>query len=228
MLSDFQVDRCLHPCLDSAFPAQSCPAPPPPPPTPPTSSPVCDMALGTSPCVLACLHRPHLHPLPLDIQDPALVAPQSDPAVVPLDYNFQPGYPDSTHAFTIPPSSASSASPTIASSVSDSSYMDPTSQDDTIIAQPFSSSLPESTGSPSNEGDSTPASSGAQTPDVDPQILEALRSKDRIYVLKLGETFETLIMERRRVFFPPWFAPIALPSLGGDRPPAAKCCVLLN
>ncbi|KAF8202258.1 hypothetical protein BJ912DRAFT_896867 [Pholiota molesta] len=76
--------------------------------------------------------------------------------------------------------------------------MDPTSQDDTIIAQPFSSPLPESTGSPSNEGDSTPASSGAQTPDVDPQILEALRSKDRIYVLKLGETFETLIMERRQ------------------------------
>ena len=37
----------------------------------------------------------------------------------------------------------------------------------------------------------------AQAPDVDPQILEALKSKDRIYVLKLGETFEDLIKERR-------------------------------
>jgi hypothetical protein len=38
-----------------------------------------------------------------------------------------------------------------------------------------------------------------QTPDVDPQILEALKSKDRIYVLKLGEIFEALIKERRWV-----------------------------
>jgi hypothetical protein len=37
----------------------------------------------------------------------------------------------------------------------------------------------------------------AQTPDIDPQILEALKSKDRIYVLKLGEIFEALIKERR-------------------------------
>jgi hypothetical protein len=33
--------------------------------------------------------------------------------------------------------------------------------------------------------------------DVDPQIIEALRNKDRIYVLKLGETFEALIKERK-------------------------------
>ena len=37
----------------------------------------------------------------------------------------------------------------------------------------------------------------AQAPEVDPQILEALKSKDRIYVLKLGEIFEALIKERR-------------------------------
>jgi hypothetical protein len=36
-----------------------------------------------------------------------------------------------------------------------------------------------------------------QTPEVDPQILEALRSKDRLYVLKLGEAMESLINERR-------------------------------
>ena len=31
--------------------------------------------------------------------------------------------------------------------------------------------------------------------DVDPQIIEALKSKDRIFVLKLGETMESLIRE---------------------------------
>jgi hypothetical protein len=34
-------------------------------------------------------------------------------------------------------------------------------------------------------------------PDVDPQIIEALKSKDRIYVLKLGEQMESLINDRR-------------------------------
>jgi len=33
--------------------------------------------------------------------------------------------------------------------------------------------------------------------DVDPQILEALKSKDRLYVLKLGELMEGLINERK-------------------------------
>jgi len=36
--------------------------------------------------------------------------------------------------------------------------------------------------------------------DVDPQIIEALKSKDRIYVLKLGEQMESLIKDRRCVF----------------------------
>lgn len=36
--------------------------------------------------------------------------------------------------------------------------------------------------------------------DVDPQIIEALKSKDRIYVLKLGEQMENLINDRRCVF----------------------------
>jgi len=33
--------------------------------------------------------------------------------------------------------------------------------------------------------------------DVDAQILEALKSKDRLYVLKLGEMMEGLINERK-------------------------------
>ena len=38
----------------------------------------------------------------------------------------------------------------------------------------------------------------ASSAEVDPQILEALRSsKDRLYVLKLGEQMEALILERQ-------------------------------
>ncbi|KAL4078633.1 hypothetical protein V8B97DRAFT_1056087 [Scleroderma yunnanense] len=33
--------------------------------------------------------------------------------------------------------------------------------------------------------------------EVDPQILEALKSKDRLYVLKLGEQMESLINDHR-------------------------------
>jgi len=50
--------------------------------------------------------------------------------------------------------------------------------------------------------DSDGSATGALALDVDPQILEALRSKDRIYVLKLGESFESLITERRYAFHP--------------------------
>jgi hypothetical protein len=37
------------------------------------------------------------------------------------------------------------------------------------------------------------------TADVDQQIMEALKSKDRLFVLKLGEIMEGLIMERQSV-----------------------------
>ncbi|KAG6381646.1 transmembrane amino acid transporter protein-domain-containing protein [Boletus reticuloceps] len=43
---------------------------------------------------------------------------------------------------------------------------------------------------------------GSALSDVDPQIVEALKSKDRIYVLKLGEQMESLINDRRFVFSP--------------------------
>ncbi|KDQ26668.1 hypothetical protein PLEOSDRAFT_1113166 [Pleurotus ostreatus PC15] len=54
--------------------------------------------------------------------------------------------------------------------------------------------------SPSLSGDLDGAGgSSAQTvTDVDPQILEALKSKDRLYVLKLGELMEGLINDRRQ------------------------------
>ncbi len=40
----------------------------------------------------------------------------------------------------------------------------------------------------------------SSTPDVDVSILEALKSKDRLFVLKLGEQMEALIKERQCVF----------------------------
>ena len=57
--------------------------------------------------------------------------------------------------------------------------------------------------------------------DVDPdvQILEALRNKDRLYVLKLGEQMEAQIKERRcvsAVFAP---SPRSLPASHDDGPP---------
>ncbi|KAL4257334.1 SUZ domain-containing protein [Pleurotus pulmonarius] len=46
--------------------------------------------------------------------------------------------------------------------------------------------------------DDTGGSSAQAVTDVDPQILEALKSKDRLYVLKLGELMEGLINDRRQ------------------------------
>ncbi|KZT10162.1 uncharacterized protein LAESUDRAFT_694804 [Laetiporus sulphureus 93-53] len=57
--------------------------------------------------------------------------------------------------------------------------------------------------SSSNAADSSSGSTDAST-GPDPQIIEALRSKDRLYVLKLGEQMESLINERRtRLDFTP-------------------------
>ena len=51
------------------------------------------------------------------------------------------------------------------------------------------------------DGESAVTGAVLQTPDVDPQILEALRGKERLFVLKLAELFESLIKERRCVLF---------------------------
>lgn len=58
---------------------------------------------------------------------------------------------------------------------------------------------------PFAESESTSAT--AHTPPilgVDPQIVEALKSKERLYVLKLGEQMESLINDRRHVSPPPF------------------------
>jgi hypothetical protein len=54
---------------------------------------------------------------------------------------------------------------------------------------------------PLADSDSTGSANASALPDVDPQIVEALKSKDRIYVLKLGEQMESLINDRRFAFF---------------------------
>lgn len=48
--------------------------------------------------------------------------------------------------------------------------------------------------------DAQPESEPEPEPEADAQILEALRSaKDRLFVLKLGESMESLILERQYV-----------------------------
>ncbi|KAF8967627.1 hypothetical protein BDZ97DRAFT_500749 [Flammula alnicola] len=122
--------------------------------------------------------------------DPSLVAAQSDSSIPRLDHNSHTTYPNA-EATAIQPTSSS---PSIGNPISTASFMEPTTQDDPTIAQSSPSPVPDSSGASASDGDTTTA----LNPDVDPQILEALKSKDRIYVLKLGETFEALIMERRQ------------------------------
>ncbi|KAE9399567.1 hypothetical protein BT96DRAFT_688224 [Gymnopus androsaceus JB14] len=70
------------------------------------------------------------------------------------------------------------------------------SESSSIDGIPFSSPYTPTNDAQSVNGDAT-TSSESLAPQVDPQILEALRSKDRIYVLKLGEIMEELIMEKK-------------------------------
>lgn len=97
-------------------------------------------------------------------------------------------------------------------------------QEDITITQLSESLTPDSNGGSANDSDGSSAGA-APTLDVDPQILEALRSKDRIYVLKLGETFEALIMERRYVLSS-FLAPIVLPETAGASFGTALCSSL--
>ncbi|KAL5512958.1 hypothetical protein ACEPAH_3356 [Sanghuangporus vaninii] len=70
------------------------------------------------------------------------------------------------------------------------------------VQPPLRSSFSQSSPPRSSSGDVMPQAegsaddSGKSTPDVDPQIIEALKSKDRLFVLKLGEQMETLISEK--------------------------------
>ena len=73
--------------------------------------------------------------------------------------------------------------------------IEPSPSLDSVLTQSSRSTSSEALPSPLD------ASSTMQT-DGDSQIIEALRSKDRLYVLKLGEQMESLINERRWVIHP--------------------------
>ncbi|PPQ78390.1 hypothetical protein CVT25_011613 [Psilocybe cyanescens] len=134
--------------------------------------------------------------------DPSLIPFQSDSSVPRLDhYSSHTPY---TAAPTASPNNPqpdlpiqpSSTHPSLSPQSSPKSFMDAPVQDDNSLHYPSISPVPPQNGQALSDPDSA-VSSISSTPDVDPQILEALRSKDRIYVLKLGETFEALILERR-------------------------------
>ena len=136
------------------------------------------MAFGMSPVSTL----PHALTQPPLAPDPSPTDPRSD----------HTAYPDNHPA-------QSTTSPAPAVPNPPFSYMDATIHDDTTITSSSLAPNPDlSAPTPAVlDGDSLLVPGAAPLPDVDPQILEALRSKDRIYVLKLGETFEALITERR-------------------------------
>ncbi|THH32510.1 hypothetical protein EUX98_g1672 [Antrodiella citrinella] len=70
-----------------------------------------------------------------------------------------------------------------------------------VITSPSVDSVLSQSASPRENVSFDIPTSSSQSPDTDPQILEALTealgSKDRLYVLKLGEQMESMILERR-------------------------------
>jgi hypothetical protein len=147
------------------------------------------MAFGERSPLLATMAPPDLLFLP----DHTFPMSQSDTSVSRVD-------PFSSSLATTGPHSSTalslgSTSLTVASLVSATSPgVD--SPSGAIAAQSFPALAAESNGTIFTT-DTDPGTSSNLNIDVDPQILEALRNKDRIYVLKLGETFESLIKERR-------------------------------
>lgn len=122
------------------------------------------------------------------LQDQSLAIPQSDPR---SDPNFHTAHPDNHPPPTI-------ISPTTPPPEHSSSFMDgPIHHPTPAPPSPDPDASPQAPAG--GDSDNTAPANRALTPDVDPQIMEALKSKDRIYVLKLGETFEALIMEHRSV-----------------------------
>lgn len=77
-------------------------------------------------------------------------------------------------------------------------YGHPVGHSSSLDVSLMQSSRNASGDSPHN-GATLESSGGTTSPtDTDPQILEALKSKDRIWVLLLGEMMEALIIERKQ------------------------------
>ncbi|KXN92410.1 cAMP-regulated phosphoprotein 21 [Leucoagaricus sp. SymC.cos] len=86
--------------------------------------------------------------------------------------------------------------PPPATSVNQPNRIQKSQPEDTDVTAQHPLDAPRPTGCESETAISTATPSPLR--DVDPQIIEALRGKDRIYVLKLGELMESLINDERR------------------------------
>ncbi|KAI5995489.1 hypothetical protein EDD15DRAFT_2254505 [Pisolithus albus] len=96
---------------------------------------------------------------------------------------------------SIPPPSARDPATHVDALRSPASSTNHTSNSSSVLG-PYSSSilsLSRLDSEPSESG----VADGPSLPDVDPRIVEALKSKDRLYVLKLGEQMECLISDHR-------------------------------
>ncbi|KAJ8079525.1 hypothetical protein PM082_011112 [Marasmius tenuissimus] len=137
------------------------------------------MSLANStPSAFSSAHSRHQHL--------ALSAPNSRLPSPPPINTMSEGQP--THVAASSSTTSLVTSPSVANSDSP-----PPSITDAVRSASPPSSL---NGSQSQNGE--PFAQTGQLSDVDPQIIEALKSKDRLWVLKMGEAMEGLINDRNR------------------------------
>ncbi|KAJ3491870.1 hypothetical protein NLI96_g403 [Meripilus lineatus] len=121
----------------------------------------------------------------------------SPPAGVPPPRSSSPAQMLPTTTATSPTHPNTTSSSTSAPEIRSNQHILPSS----IASSPsVDTALAQSSRSASSEALPSPLdTSGTMQTEGDLQIIEALRSKDRLYVLKLGEQMESLITERRQV-----------------------------
>lgn len=131
----------------------------------------------------------------------------STATLAPTPASVDPSTTDSTRDFT-PPLTVDAPVP---STSSDSNELNDSPRD----TPPLPSILKNKSSAPSRSSSLDDNRDATREPEVDPQILEALKSvKDRLFVLKLGEQMESLIQERRlaSIYFRPlsWTTPVGM------------------
>ncbi|KAF9565814.1 hypothetical protein CPC08DRAFT_759196 [Agrocybe pediades] len=158
------------------------------------------MALGNLiPCIIYPKSYSFSSPLLL-FPDPSLPASQSDTSLSRPDHPQSPptstpvlGNSPSSH----PPITQSSTSPTVRTPQAQSFCMESVAatQDDNLN-QPPAPALQERSDSTSEEQQPSPSPEATHA-GADPQLIEGLKSKDRLFILKVAEMLEALIKERR-------------------------------
>lgn len=116
------------------------------------------------------------------------------------DSNARPTTPNTPVVLLAKPRQQTHPSMTVVDSASSTLLPRPLSAPTSLVSSPSTSSAPvlpiSAMSGPVSPSPANSANPGGtqQEIDVDPQIVEALKSsKDRLYVLKLGETMENLI-----------------------------------